>query len=146
MVADGQIDLVRRDAGPVVGHPNGAQTTTPNLDPNLAGTGIESIIQQLACHRDRSFDHLTGGDPLYHLGWENLNGARPVGEGRGRYGSEARYFTHHPALPSRVQDPRAVRAGDKRSGASVLYILGWNVHAAPLTYAVRYLRDGMAAA
>src|SRR5947209_6283350 len=106
-MAHRKLNLIRGDTGAVIGHTNGAQSTSSNVDANLLRSGIERVVDQLSHHRNRSLNHLAGGDALHHGRRKHLDVASMRSNGLWG-GSGGR---KHGDSTSDVQNSATVRAG-----------------------------------
>ena len=71
---EGEFDLLRRDAAPVVGHPNKAHAAVLDFDRHARGPSIDRVIQQLPHDRHGTFDNLAGCDAGGDFRRENVDG------------------------------------------------------------------------
>ena len=62
MAFERQRQLFERDADAVVFDRDAAHAAGHQLQLDLAGAGVDRVVNQLAHHRSRAFNHLTGGD------------------------------------------------------------------------------------
>ena len=82
MAAQGYGQLVTRNAAAVVFHRNQAHTTGQKAQGDLAGAGVQGVIDQLAHHGCGALHHLAGGDLADQLIGQVAN--RPTRRLRGR--------------------------------------------------------------
>ena len=59
---EGQGQVLRAHAAPVVGDADAPGTTLHEVQADLAGPGVQGVLQELLDHRCRAFDYLPGGD------------------------------------------------------------------------------------
>ena len=69
----GEIDLVGRDAGTVVGDADALHAATAHLHGHLGRAGVERVLDELFDDGRRALDHLTGGDAGRHVGGEHAD-------------------------------------------------------------------------
>ena len=70
MAEKGGGKLLRRDAAPVVRHPDKGHAPPLNLHHHRRRTGVHGVFHQLLDHTCRTLHHLTGGNQVRHMGRE----------------------------------------------------------------------------
>jgi hypothetical protein len=80
VAGQGQGDLGGRDATAIVCDPDEVKAGPAQLDPDLAGAGVQTVFDEFFQGRRRPVDDLAGGDPGRHLrGQEGDGHPRPPG-------------------------------------------------------------------
>jgi hypothetical protein len=79
-----QHQLVGRDAAAVVFHHDAAHAAGHQPHGDLAGAGVQRVVDQLTHHRGRPFHHLAGGDLADQRIGQGLDAARGCGQCHGR--------------------------------------------------------------
>ena len=74
MPLEGRAQLFGRDALAVVRHPQEGDAALAGLDRDLAGVGVEGVLDQLFGDGGGPFDHLAGGDAGGLFGSEHPDG------------------------------------------------------------------------
>ena len=65
---EGGLQLLRRDAAAVVGHPQKGHPPVGDLHRDGAGPRVNGVLHELLGHRRGALHHLAGGDQVGHMG------------------------------------------------------------------------------
>ena len=74
MALNREPELTFVHASAVVGDNNERATPVVNGDIDMAGAGIQGVLDHLFEHRCRTFNHLTGGDLVDQVGRQDTQG------------------------------------------------------------------------
>jgi hypothetical protein len=109
-----QGQVLHRDAGAVVTHPQELDPSLPDLDLDAVGAGVEGIFDQLLGHGGGALHHLPGGDLIDQLNGEQLDTVAHGGMESERPGGRK------DAGPHQGSTPWSAPVGTGRRGQSIL--------------------------